>query len=417
MSFGGTNLDQGHAYNRRLVLEAIRVHGALSRAELTRLTGLAPQTISNISAALTEVGLVVAERRSGNGRGQPPADLRLNPKGGYAFGVSIDNRRIFTVLVDIAGNLLDELEDRLYDTSPESVLPRIASSITTLRKQTPLPVDRILGAGIAMTGLTTHGNFVGLAFDDFTSHWYGFPFERQLEPMLGIPIFTDNDARAAAIGEAFYGKGRKFRDFVYIYFGVGIGGSIINSGQPFRGSRGRASEFGHMIVEAGGRLCSCGNRGCLEQYTSMVSALRAIEHRADNANTQEALLRAFDDGDPRILHWIDSAAIHLTTAIINLENIFDPETILLGGIIPEPLLDAIMARIEPLPRSVASRREDGASRIVKSSIGPAIPALGAASLALFDATSASFSLLFKKNVVSSVPAAIDRFQPASVARP
>lgn len=66
-----------------------------------------------------------------------------------------------------------------------------------------------------------------------------------------MSIFTDNDARAAAVGETFYGKGRKYRDFVYIYFGVGVGGSIMNSGQPFRGSQGRAGEFGHMIVEAG----------------------------------------------------------------------------------------------------------------------------------------------------------------------
>jgi hypothetical protein len=99
MSFSGTNLDQGHAYNRQLVLEAIRVHGALSRADLTRLTGLAPQTISNITSMLEEARLLVAERRPSNGRGQPPIDLRLNPRGGYAFGISIDNRRLFTVLV------------------------------------------------------------------------------------------------------------------------------------------------------------------------------------------------------------------------------------------------------------------------------------------------------------------------------
>src|SRR5579862_3336372 len=139
MSFGGSNLDQTHAYNRRLVLEAIRVHGALSRADLTRLTGLAPQTISNISAILAEAGLVLAERRSGNGRGQPPTDLRLNPGGGYAFGASIDNRRLFTVLVDIAGNRLNEREDRLENTSPPAVLPRIASAIASLRRETPLP--------------------------------------------------------------------------------------------------------------------------------------------------------------------------------------------------------------------------------------------------------------------------------------
>jgi predicted NBD/HSP70 family sugar kinase len=105
------------------------------------------------------------------------------------------------------------------------------------------------------------------------------------------------------------------------------------------------------------------------------------------------------------MQWIESAAVHLRTAIVNLENIFDPQAVLLGGIIPEPLLDMIIERIAPLPRSVSSRRAEGSRRIVKSSIGPAIPAMGAASLALFDATSADFSLLFKKNAASSTSSA------------
>src|SRR5262249_56864070 len=107
----------------------------------------------------------------------------------------------------------------------------------------------------------------------------------------------------------------------------------------------------------------------------------------------EALLRAFLDRDPGLIGWIEMAAVHLRTAIVNLENIFDPQTVLLGGIIPEPLLDTIIERIAPLPRSVSSRRHDGSPRIVKSSIGPAIPAMGAASLTLFDATTSHFSVL------------------------
>src|ERR1700754_1864485 len=99
MDFGGTNLDQAHAYNRHLILEAIRVHGRLSRADLTRLTGLAPQTISNLCATLTEAGLVIAQKRAGTLRGQPPIDLQLNPKGGYAVGISIASDRLFIVLV------------------------------------------------------------------------------------------------------------------------------------------------------------------------------------------------------------------------------------------------------------------------------------------------------------------------------
>jgi predicted NBD/HSP70 family sugar kinase len=396
-AFGGTNLGQGHIYNRRLALEAIRVHGTLSRADLTRLTGLAPQTISNICASLVEAELVTSKRRNGAFRGQPPVDLTLNPDGGYAFGISIDADRLFVALVDLVGTRLADIQLELVKTDPASVLPRIFEAITTLRKQIPVAKRKILGTGIAMTGLTTHGSFIGLAPDEVTASWQDFPLDKKLGSLLKMPIFTDNDARAAAVGEALYGQGRNFRDFVYIYFGVGIGGGVISSSQPFRGSKGRAGEFGHMVVASNGRVCTCGNRGCLEQYASMGSALRAISAPASHIHAEKVLTVAFENRDERHLNWIDEAAAHLRIAISNLENIFDPEAVLLGGIIPRPILNAIYDKIMPLPRTVSSRQHGDTERLVRSSFGPAIPAMGAASLALFEATSADPSLLFKKN--------------------
>jgi predicted NBD/HSP70 family sugar kinase len=398
MAFGGTNLDRGHAYNRQLVLEAIRVHGALSRADLTRLTGLAPQTISNICASLAKSGMLVTERRRANSKGQPPTDLRLNPHGGCAFGISLDGSRMYAVLVDLAGNVLNELEEHLDDTGPDAAVNRIAAAVEALRQSAPVPDERIFGTGIAMTGLTTNGSFIGLAPDHITSQWSGFPLDRELRSALSMPIFTDNDARAAAVGEVLYGRGRSARDFLYIYFGVGVGGGIIHAGQPFRGSRGRAGEFGHIVVEPGGRPCPCGNRGCLEQYVSMASATAALRQPVEGT-VEQRLIAGLEGGDPGLLDWIDAAAVHLRTAIVSLENIFDPEMVLLGGIVPEPLLDAIYERILPLPRSVASRDRSQARRLIKSHFGPAIPAMGAASLALFEATSADLSLLFKRNGV------------------
>lgn len=396
MTFSGTNLNRGHAYNRQLVLEAIRVHGALSRADLTRLTGLAPQTISNICATLAEADLVVTERRSGSTIGQPPTDLRLNPHGGYAFGISVDGQRMYAVQVDMAGGVLSRLEEQLEDAEPEATVRKMAAAVKKLRRRTPVSADRILGTGIAMTGLTVNGSFIGLAPDSTTTRWSGYPLDRKLKAALAMPIFTDNDARAAAVGEALYGKGRSVRDFVYIYFGVGIGGGIVNAGQPFRGSHGRAGEFGHMIVEAGGRPCPCGNHGCLEQYASLASALASLAHPR-KGSAEEKLAAALEAKDAGLMAWITAAARHLRTAIVSLENLFDPEVVLLGGIIPEPLLDAIYEQILPLPRSVTSRESSDERRLVKSSFGPAIPAMGAASLALFEATSADLSLLFKKS--------------------
>ena len=96
MTFVGTNLDRGSAFNKRIVLDAVRAHGPLSRADLTRLCGLAPQTISNIVAALLKTDLLVEqERRHIAGRGQRPIDIAINPDGGYGFGVSFDRRNFF----------------------------------------------------------------------------------------------------------------------------------------------------------------------------------------------------------------------------------------------------------------------------------------------------------------------------------
>jgi predicted NBD/HSP70 family sugar kinase len=394
--FEGTNLDTAHSYNRNLILEAIRVHGALSRADLTRLTSLAPQTISNIAASLIDEGLILAQRRTGTVRGQPPVDLSLNPKGGFAFGASIERDHVLVVLVNFLGERLGEITIDIGEPNPDAFLREIGKSVGVLRRQHLNRGSRVLGTGVAMTGLTTRGNLIGLAPDEAIAPWRGRSLEAELGAVLAMPIYTDNDARAAAVGETLYGVGRRYRDFVYLYFGTGIGGGIIQTGQPFRGHRERAGEFGHMIVHPNGRACTCGSRGCLEQYASLASALAAIGAPL-GASAGEAMAEAIESRDKRLESWITSAADCLRTAILNLENIFDPEIVLLGGILPEPLLDRLYRRILPLPRSVASQRRDASPRVMKSTPGPMIPAMGAASLALFDATSAPSSLLFKSN--------------------
>jgi predicted NBD/HSP70 family sugar kinase len=393
--FEGTNLDTAHSYNRNLVIEAIRVHRMLSRADLTRLTGLAPQTISNITASLIAADLILTERRGGGGRGQPPVDLSLNPRGGYAFGASIGKQHVLVVLVNLRGDQIGKVAIDAERAPPDRVLRDVTAAVRNLRRRHLRTNDRVLGTGVAMTGLTTGGHFIGLAPDDMIAQWRDRSLAAELGRALNMPIFTDNDARAAAVGEALHGEGRRYRDFVYLYFGVGIGGGIIHAGQPFRGCYGRAGEFGHMIVRPGGRACPCGNRGCLERYASLSSALEALDRPGADPST--VLAEALAAGDVRLEAWVDAAAECLQTAIVNIENIFDPETVLLGGVLPEPLLDALYRRILPLPRSVASQRSDPATRVKKSTPGPTIPAMGAASLALFDATSAASSLLFKSN--------------------
>jgi predicted NBD/HSP70 family sugar kinase len=399
MTFVGTNLDRGSAFNKRIVLDAVRAHGPLSRADLTRLCGLVPQTISNIIAALLKTDLVVEQRRRHTiGRGQRPIDIAINPDGGYGFGVSFDRRNFFAVLVDLAGENRGLIHAPVDDLSPGAIMERIEDAVRTLRTRQRIPAGKCLGLGVAMTGLTPTGERVGLAPQSAYAEWEKFPLAARIRKRLNMPVITDNDARAAAMGELLYGAGRAFRSFQYIYFGFGVGGGSIVSGQPFLGAFGRAGEIGHLIVEHGGRPCPCGNRGCLERYTCLASAYAALTGLPEDDATVDpaAILAALEQGDARLTRWIEQAGGHLRTAITTIENIFDPETVIVGGVFPEPVLDAMLRSVEPLPNSVSNCRGTAVPRIIKATVGLETPALGAAALALFAATSADLAVLFKE---------------------
>ncbi|MFI5015116.1 MAG: ROK family transcriptional regulator [Hyphomicrobiales bacterium] len=397
MILSGTNLDHGQRFNRRVVLETVRVRQAISRAEIARLTGLSAQTVSNIAEALLRADLLVEKRVHDGRRGQPPVNLAINPEGGFSIGISFDHRRIAGVLVDLAGRLRQKTEIAIDEADPELVLRLIEGVVRALARPRGTRRGPMLGVGIVAPALFESGSLIALGPSSM-QQWQGFPLEERLAARFDLPVFVDNDATAAAIGERLYGAGRTLRHFFYIYFGVGLGGGMVLSGNPYRGGHMRAGELGHVVVEPGGRPCPCGNRGCLERYASLSSAQAAMTGRPEGAVPvdPDRLAKAHAAGNSRLLAWLDDAAMHLRQAIIGIENLLDPQTIIIGGILPETLLDDLVTRIEPLPRSVAAERRDALPRLMKATAGIDTPALGAASLAIFDATTADYTMLFKR---------------------
>jgi predicted NBD/HSP70 family sugar kinase len=400
MSISGTNLDRGQRFNRRVVLETVRTHRAISRAEIARLTGLSAQTVSNIAEALLEAGLLRESRVRDGRRGQPPVNLAIDPVGGHSVGLAFDHRRIAAVLVDLAGGLLRQSEVEVADPAPTPMLRQIEAAVRGLLRTQALPRRRLLGIGVVAPALFEAGSLIALGPSSMP-HWQGFPLEERLAQSLGCPIFVDNDANAAAIGERLYGAGQALRHFFYIYFGVGLGGGMVFSGKPYRGSHGQAGELGHMIVEPNGKPCPCGNRGCLERYVSLSSAQAALTGLAEGAEPvdPERLASAHAAGEPRLSAWLEDAAARLRQAIIGIENLLDPQSVIIGGILPEAMLDELILRLAPLPQSVAARRRNALPRIMKSALGLDTPALGAASLPVFNATTADTDMLLKREAV------------------
>ena len=205
-----------------------------------------------------------------------------------------------------------------------------------------------------------------------------------LTEACGSPVIVENDANAAAVGERLFGAGHSIDNFAMIYFGVGIGLGMIQNGVPFRGGFGNAGEIGHVVAVPHGRICACGQHGCLERYASV----HALRERLGEVGVVERDLAALDGllrrRDPVLAGWLEQAARCLSPIIAMIENILDPETVILGGMLPDAMIDELIGLMDPLPISVASRRMRYKPRVIRGQTGQYTAALGAASLPLFD---------------------------------
>ena len=394
MLLSGTNIEHTRSFNRRVVLDAVRRHGPISRAEIARLTSLTAQTVSNIALDLQQGGLIRSEGRRRTGRGQPPVEMSINPEGGYTVGLQLDHRRLAGVLVNLAGEVCERSDVEVGRAGPDIALPLMAKMVDTLLRRAGLESDRVLGTGVVMPGPFDVDSLTSVGPTTLPG-WRGVDPAALLSKTIGLPVLVENDATAAALGESLYGAARHLRTFFYLYIGVGLGGGLIIDGQPYRGAWGNAGEFGHIVVAPGGIRCFCGNAGCLERYASLHAAHEALRAAGYGSAAKQDLAALASSGNRAIMGWIDTAALHLRRALNAVENLLDPEAILIGGELPESIAQVLIDRLDPLMPSVSARRGRDRPRLIKATAGVEATALGAAALPIFDTMSPSFSLLFK----------------------
>lgn len=372
VSLKGTNQEFGRPYNRRIVLETIRRHGPIERADIAKRVGLTVQTVANITRELEDLDLVTGERALPKGRGSPATSLMLNPAGAYAIGVHVTPLGLEAALVDLAGSIV--AEDRIVMASPEPEASFAAIGKLAAEFRQRVKGKRMLGLGLAMPGPfdVESMSFVG---PTTLESWRGIAIEERLKQVTGLPVFIEVDHAASALGEHLYGAGKGFREFYYLYFGVGLGGCMMHEGMPWRGVGRNAGEIGHVPLVIDGEPCPCGNRGCLERYLSVEAYKRRLPITGR-------------DG------WIKDSAPLLRSAIATIENLFDPETIIIGGMAEDDLLSDLVAAAEPLPNSISQRKGRTAPRLVRSASGHNAVLKGAAALAIAGALSPRFGILF-----------------------
>src|SRR3954465_9833871 len=406
-SLSGTNLEFARSHNRRVVMEAIRLHGRLTRADIARLTALTPQTISNIASELQKLGFLNALAPERGTRGQPATPFVINPDGAYSIGLQIDQHLMVAVVVDLSGRVRGRCTLGVDHPTPAQALPLVRDVVETLKKSSDADWSRVLGLGLAVPGPF---DVEGLSAVGPTTlpGWQDLASAEQIGQAIGLPVIMENDATAAAIGERLHGVARTFRSFTYLFIGTGLGAGMFHDGHLVKGSGHNAGEIGHMIVVPDGRQCPCGNRGCLERYVSLQAAYEALEIGDLAHATPQMLLDPAPVARARLDAWLDEAAPRLRLAAwrggpahglgqaVNiLESMLDAEAIVIGGFLPSSVLALLIARLEPLHTSVAARRNRQSPRVIAGLAGHDTAALGAAALPIFDELNPNIGVLLK----------------------
>ena len=389
MRTSGTNLEHARAHNRRVIIEAIRLHGELTRAELARLTALTPQTVSNIVAELEQAELLASRQPRKQGRGQPAIPVALNPASAFSIGIHLDHQTLLIVLVDLTGEIHFRRLMLVQKPEPDATLARIAQLLAEIKAQLGVRWQKVLGIGVVMPG--PFGVEGISSVGPTTLHgWEQVNIEARLAEMSGVPVTLENDATVAAIGERFHGVARQLNSFIYLYIGTGLGAGIIMDGHVYSGHAHNAGEIGHVVVDPGGRACYCGNQGCLERYVSLQAAYEYC-----GLDPMTALPEDLLEVDAALFdRWIDTVLTPLRQAINMLECIFDAESVIIGGMMPAALLDKIIQRLPPLYQSVRGRYLNGL-RLKTGMTGSDTAALGAAALPIFDEFNPQFQVLMK----------------------
>lgn len=383
MVLRGTNQELARPYNRRIVLECIRSFGPQTRGDIAQRVGLTVQTVSTIVRELEEQEYLISIRGAPKGRGLPATTLHLNPDGGYAIGLSVTPLGVHAALMNLAGDILGSAERACPHPSPHQAFELIEELVAEVRVLRP--GGRLLGVGFAMPGPfdVQAMSFVGPTTLD---GWAGVPIRARLEEVTRLPAFIAVDTVAAALGVRLYGEGASISQFYYLHLGVGLGGTMMQDGVPLRGAWGNAGEIGHIPAVSGGLPCPCGNAGCLERYLS----LDAFRNRAAGQSQAD---------------WIEEITPIFHSAIRTIENLFDPQTIVLGGIAPDDLIAGLTATTDQLPTSISSRYDRTTPRVI-AALGHLSVLRGAAALAVS-------SVLSPRQEPSSSPGRVRKRDPFS----
>lgn len=278
--------EQARSHNRSLVLQTLYHRGEMSRADLSRETGLTRVTISDLVAECIADGIVrEIGVREVAGPGKPPIVIDIDRDGHQIIGVDLSGTAAFQgAVLNLDGHMLHRRTVSLpVDADPDEAYAAVVQLVRELIAAADRPV---LGIGVGSPGIVRPD---GTVLSAPNLSWSDLPLEQRLHDEFAMPVLVRNDANAAVLAEYTFGAARS--DIMLVRIGRGVGAGLIAGGQAVIGGRFAAGEIGHVVTGTDdGPLCACGNRGCLEAWVNAPHLLALIE--ADPARRGEILAQA-----------------------------------------------------------------------------------------------------------------------------
>jgi len=334
--------------NLSVIMNYLRTNAPISRAALAEATGLNKTTVSSLVNELIERQFVQEIGHASQNTGRPAVLLKFNPDVGFIVSCEIGVDFILVICTDFSPKIIWRHEEHIDPTIGQRAILDRALAILHQAIEVGCPLGgTLLGVAVGVHGLVDQATGALLFAPNLG--WKDLPIRAILQSSLNVPLFVDNEANLAALGERFFGAAQGYDEVVYISAtGVGLGGGIVHGGRMFSGVTGVGAEFGHMTMDPDGEICKCGNQGCWETQVSQQALFRYVWRLVDQGEasgltemtggkrdslTVPLIIEAAHTGDTVALDALKIVGRYLGIGIASLVNVLNPELVVFGGLL------------------------------------------------------------------------------------
>jgi len=396
----GSNSSTLRQYNERVVISALRKAGAASKADLSRLMGLTLPALTRIVDDLEQRGLIEKSGRRSQGVGQPSHLYQINDDGLYSVGIKLGRQNIEFVLANFAGHLLAKSTNDYSSPAPSDLLTIIEQGVAHMVSQLDAAArTRFVGVGIAMPWFIGKWAEHNEMSDDVAAQWAAVDFAKELEARIDCPIFFENDCSAAAAAELYFGKGKPYEHFLYIYIGSFVGGGLVLNGDLERGIHSNAACLATIPVP-----CSSLDSRAREQKwdtlinrASISTLIAHLNFHQITINHISELALVIDENRSLVHDWMVDCADSLVHAILCSIGFLDLEAVIIDSELPNYLLSELLSMVR---RRLTSLQQQHLfiPQLQQGSLGENAIAIGGAILPLYSHFAPDKTVLLKGGV-------------------